>query len=112
MATVLETAIRSVVTKGIYLLADFNRMRLGWNKTPHPYLTGIHQPMTDEKTLTELTVTGLIPQSLDGRYLRIGPNPIKPNAAGHQRPSSRCSINSAAPKRRQWARASKSLTNP
>jgi len=29
MATVLETAIRSVVTKGIYLLADFNRMRLG-----------------------------------------------------------------------------------
>ena len=83
MATVLETAIRSVVTKGIYLLADFNRMRLGWNKTPHPYLTGIHQPMTDEKTLTELTVTGLIPRSLDGRYLRIGPNPIKPNAAGH-----------------------------
>ena len=59
MATVLETAIRSVVTKGIYLLADFNRMRLGWSKTPHPYLTGIHQPMTDEKTLTELAVTGL-----------------------------------------------------
>jgi hypothetical protein len=28
------------LTKGIYLLADFNRMRLGWNKTPHPYLTG------------------------------------------------------------------------
>ena len=51
MATVLETAIRSVVTKGISLLADFNRMRLGWNKTPHPYLTGIHRPMTEEKTV-------------------------------------------------------------
>jgi 8'-apo-carotenoid 13,14-cleaving dioxygenase len=83
MATVFEAAIRSAVTKGIYLLADFNRMRLGWNKTPHLYLTGIHRPMMDEKTLTELTVTGLIPRSLDGRYLRIGPNPIKPNAAGH-----------------------------
>jgi 8'-apo-carotenoid 13,14-cleaving dioxygenase len=49
MATVFETAIRSTVTKSIYLLADFNRMRLGWNKTPHPYLTGIHRPMTDER---------------------------------------------------------------
>jgi carotenoid cleavage dioxygenase-like enzyme len=83
MANAIESAIRSTVTKGIYLLADFNRMRLGWNKTPHPYLSGIHRPMTDEKTLTELAVTGLIPEVLDGRYLRIGPNPIKPNAAGH-----------------------------
>jgi len=83
MANAIEAAIRATVTKGIYLLADFNRTRLGWNKTPHPYLTGIHRPMADEKTLTELAVTGLIPQSLDGRYLRIGPNPIKPNAAGH-----------------------------
>ena len=83
MANAIETAVRSIVTKGIYLLADFNRMRLGWNKTPHPYLTGIHRPMVDEKTLTELAVTGRIPESLDGRYLRIGPNPIKPNAAGH-----------------------------
>jgi hypothetical protein len=46
MATMFETAVRSTVTKGIYLLADFNRMRLGWNKTPHPYLIGIHRPMT------------------------------------------------------------------
>ena len=83
MANAIETAIRSIVTKRIYLLADFNRMRLGWNKTPHPYLTGIHRPMTDEKTLTELEVTGRIPEALVGRYLRIGPNPIKPNAAGH-----------------------------
>jgi carotenoid cleavage dioxygenase len=28
--------------------------------------------MTDEKTLTEPPVTGLIPESLDGRYLRSG----------------------------------------
>jgi carotenoid cleavage dioxygenase len=56
MPNAIETAIRSVVTKGIYLLADFNRVRLGWDKTPHPYLTGIHRPMSDEKTLTELAV--------------------------------------------------------
>lgn len=83
----IETAVRSaitgLITRGIYLLADFNRMRLGWNKAPHPYLTGIHRPMTEEKTLTELEVTGRIPQGLDGRYLRIGPNPVKPDAAGH-----------------------------
>jgi len=44
----------------------------------HPYLTGIHTPMTEELTLTELSVDGEIPADLDGRYLRIGPNPVTP----------------------------------
>ncbi|MBV9892101.1 MAG: carotenoid oxygenase family protein [Rhizobacter sp.] len=83
MANAIESAIRSTITKGIVLLADFNRMRLAWDKTPHPYLTGIHRPMTEEKTVTELAVTGQIPPALDGRYVRIGPNPAKPSAAGH-----------------------------
>src|SRR5690606_34473071 len=42
------------------------------------YLTGIHQPMTTEETIADLAVTGAIPPALDGRYLRIGPNPVTP----------------------------------
>ena len=29
-------------------------------------------------TITDLAVTGTIPAALDGRYLRIGPNPVTP----------------------------------
>ncbi len=50
---------------------------------PHPYLTGLHRPMDEELTLTDLPVTGLIPKALDGRYLRIGPNPIAPDPASY-----------------------------
>lgn len=41
----------------------------------NPFLNGIHKPMTEEKTLANFKVTGTIPPSLSGRYLRIGPNP-------------------------------------
>jgi carotenoid cleavage oxygenase len=33
-------------------------------------------PVDAEYTLTDLDVTGTIPEHLDGRYLRNGPNPI------------------------------------
>ncbi len=33
-------------------------------------------PVTEELTAVDLTVTGTLPDHLDGRYLRIGPNPI------------------------------------
>jgi carotenoid cleavage dioxygenase len=39
--------------------------------------------MEAELTLTDLPVTGVIPKALDGRYLRIGPNPIAPNPASY-----------------------------
>jgi len=45
-------------------------------ETTNPFLTGIHAPMTEEMELTELAVTGTIPAGFDGRYLRIGPNPL------------------------------------
>jgi carotenoid cleavage dioxygenase len=45
---------------------------------PNPFLTGIHQPMTRELVIENLPVTGAIPAALDGRYLRIGPNPAGP----------------------------------
>jgi carotenoid cleavage dioxygenase len=40
------------------------------------YLQGPFAPLHAEHTLTDLEVTGTIPDGLDGRYLRNGPNPI------------------------------------
>lgn len=47
----------------------------------NPYLFGVHTPMRQELTLEDLPVTGAIPPALDGRYLRMGPNPRTPNPA-------------------------------
>ena len=40
------------------------------------YLEGEFAPVHEEYTLTDLEFTGRIPNHLDGRYLRNGPNPI------------------------------------
>lgn len=40
------------------------------------YLTGNFAPVHEELTETDLAVTGELPDDLDGRYLRIGPNPL------------------------------------
>lgn len=40
------------------------------------YLEGAFAPITQEHTLTALEVEGTIPDHLDGRYLRNGPNPL------------------------------------
>lgn len=40
------------------------------------YLEGEFAPVHEEYTLTDLEFTGRIPDHLDGRYLRNGPNPI------------------------------------
>ena len=79
----VETLIRSTVGKGVGVLAGINRRLMPKEAAPHPFLSGIHAPMTEEMTLTTLEVTGAIPPGLDGRYLRIGPNPIAPDPAGH-----------------------------
>jgi carotenoid cleavage dioxygenase-like enzyme len=42
----------------------------------NPYLQGNYGPVTSEVTVTDLSVTGSLPGSLNGRYLRNGPNPI------------------------------------
>lgn len=82
MASPVETMIRSVVTKGVMTIAGFNRNRMSSPQTPHPFLTGIHKPMEQEKTITDLKVTGEIPAELNGRYIRIGPNPAAPPNPG------------------------------
>lgn len=82
MASVVETAIRDTIAKGVTRIAEYNRAHATPTDEPHPYLTGIHTPMSEELTLDTLTVTGTIPPGLNGRYLRIGPNPVQmPNPA-------------------------------
>lgn len=49
----------------------------------NPFLTGVHAPMKAELTLEDLPVAGEIPAALDGRYLRIGPNPIDADPANY-----------------------------
>jgi 8'-apo-carotenoid 13,14-cleaving dioxygenase len=78
MASAVETLIRGAVTKGVMKVAQFNRDRMKTPEQPHPYLSGIHEPMDGELTLDDLQVTGSIPAQLDGRYIRIGPNPVTP----------------------------------
>ncbi|WP_126174817.1 carotenoid oxygenase family protein [Tsuneonella rigui] len=80
MASVLEKTIRGAVTAGVTGLAGLNRKRLSGDNA---FMTGIHTPMDGEKSLTDLQVTGTIPAELDGRYVRIGPNPQYAEAKGH-----------------------------
>ncbi|GLW07002.1 dioxygenase [Microtetraspora sp. NBRC 13810] len=42
----------------------------------NPYLEGAFAPVKEEVTAYDLPVTGRIPQELNGRYLRNGPNPL------------------------------------
>ena len=44
--------------------------------SPNRYLAGNFAPVTEEVTATDLAVTGTLPPELNGRYLRIGPNPL------------------------------------
>lgn len=72
----VEGAIRLVVGNAISAIAAVNRWRMPERRSPHPLLTGIHLPMRAELTLSTLEVEGSIPPELDGRYLRMGPNPV------------------------------------
>jgi len=47
------------------------------------YLQDNFAPVREELTVTDLEVTGRLPQHLDGRYLRIGPNPVDERPEGH-----------------------------
>ncbi|MFE7114690.1 carotenoid oxygenase family protein [Streptomyces sp. NPDC057654] len=42
----------------------------------NPFLSGLYAPVSEEVTARGLPVTGRIPDALNGRYLRNGPNPM------------------------------------
>jgi carotenoid cleavage dioxygenase len=46
--------------------------------TGNPYLEGNFAPVEVETTAVDLPVTGAVPAELEGRLLRIGPNPLGP----------------------------------
>ena len=83
MTSRVETSIRSLVRWGVMSLAEFNRGRMRVPVRPDPFLSGIHAPMTSELEVLDLPVLGRIPPELTGRYLRIGPNAIRPDPRGH-----------------------------
>ena len=66
MASVIEKTIRKAVTPAIQAIASVNRTRLA-EPSENPFLNGVHMPMTEEKTIENLSVTGTIPPELDGR---------------------------------------------
>jgi carotenoid cleavage dioxygenase len=47
------------------------------------YLVGNFAPVKDELTVTDLPIEGAIPNELNGRLLRNGPNPIAPDPAAY-----------------------------
>ena len=81
MPNPVQLAVRAVIEGGVEFIAAYNRKRLF--KTDNPYLVGVHAPMRSELTLHDLPVTGSIPAGLDGRYLKMGANPVSPDPAGH-----------------------------
>jgi carotenoid cleavage dioxygenase-like enzyme len=47
------------------------------------YIEGGLAPVTEEITTFDLDVTGALPPELEGRYVRIGPNPVDPTPDQH-----------------------------
>ena len=47
------------------------------------FLEGNFAPVPDEIDAMDLVVTGSIPEQLEGRFIRTGPNPIDPDPANH-----------------------------
>jgi carotenoid cleavage dioxygenase-like enzyme len=81
MPNPVQAAVRATMERGVEIVAAYNRKRLP--KSENPFLVGIHAPMPSELTLQDLPVTGSIPPGLDGRYLKMGANPVAPDPAGH-----------------------------
>lgn len=47
------------------------------------YLEGNFAPVPDEIDAVDLVITGALPASLEGRYIRTGPNPIAADPSNH-----------------------------
>ena len=63
------------------LVAAINRRRL--TQAGDDFRLGVHAPMREELTLLDLAGTGSIPAGLNGRYLKMGANPVAPGGPGH-----------------------------
>ena len=77
----IQSAVRAAAEGAVDLIAAWNRKRLP--RTEAPFVAGIHRPMRSELTLEHLAITGSIPAGLNGRYLKMGANPVSPDPAGN-----------------------------
>jgi len=77
----VQSAFRAVAEASIGLWAACNRLRLPGSA--NPFVVGVHEPMREELTLEDLSVIGAIPPGLDGLYLKMGDNPVRPATRGH-----------------------------
>ena len=76
MTTIIETTIRSFVARTAMRIGAYNRQWMKPLPAAHPFLSGMNAPIAEERTFNDLAVKGSIPAELDGRYIRIGPNPL------------------------------------
>ena len=77
----MPNPVRSAAIAAVNLIAAWNRRKL--RRVASPFMVGIHAPMPSETTLNDLAVAGTIPPGLNGRYLKMGANPVNPDPAGH-----------------------------
>ena len=76
----LRAALRSAIENGVERVAVHNRKRL--TAVASEFAAGIHRPIPHEMTLTDLEVTGTVPEALNGLYLKMGANPVAPETLG------------------------------
>ncbi len=81
MSNRVHSALRAVAEVGVGLWAACNRLRLPG--TANPFVVGVHEPMREELTVVDLPITGAIPLGLNGLYLKMGANPVRPVTRGH-----------------------------
>ena len=81
MPNPVESAVRAVAERAVGVIAAWNRKRLP--RTDSPFVVGIHAPMRAELSLEKLAMTGSIPARLNGRYLKMGANPVQPDPNAH-----------------------------
>ena len=67
-----RSTVSTSPTRGAKQMLDWE----GDASVRNPYLTENFRPVNSEYTVTDLPVSGHIPEALDGRYVRNGPNPI------------------------------------
>ena len=80
MPNLFEAAIRGLAERAVGMIAAWNRKRLP--RTGTPFVIGVHRPMRSELTLEDISVTGTVPAGLNGRYLKMGANPVLPDTVG------------------------------
>jgi len=73
--TVMYVANRGVLSNGAHIPRPKGAVMEALDASP--YVAGNFAPVTDERTITHLNVIGTIPDELEGRLLRNGPNPIR-----------------------------------